>query len=481
MQGRKEDKMFLYGRLCLLLDESLVPELLHDIDTHYIQDNYYDVFRTNSLDPQLSEIFALLSDQQHLLYKTESRAFDLRRLLILLLCEQTASGTIFQTKIKSYLNKLNGLVAKHFQRILHDDENVVDAVFDYYKGKLRRNHWKKEIGSIHGFQRFCQLHYELHGNQLNKDQCLFALSVAHLFEEHYQPSYKEMGFRLINTVLDATPEDILLDSNVHKVLYHILFRNIPKMFSVAGSFMLWRCLCKCIALMNPSDFSKWVEVDDVIEAVMRKISLEPDSSVCCYQFGILLQLGLDNATEIKDLVIIDDIQKFGADEVDFATLRQACKSQSFKVYYKWAKRLLELFLAESHLLLVEKGKAIQMLRAMHTCYIVCITTMPVKVCEPHLIPFLEKFILVLMEVIINFKKDSTIVQLVEEFLTTISLHLGEESYQQLMSEEASEMKINLEKLLKHSAFGKRPLQGETDSQPGNSEIPNCPNPAQLCI
>lgn len=107
---------------------------------------------------------------------------------------------------------------------------------------------------------------------------------------------------------------------------------------------------------------QWVEIDDVIEAVMRKISLEPDSSVCCYQFGILLQLGLDNATEIKDLVIIDDIQKFGADEVDFATLRQACKSQSFKVYYKWAKRLLELFLAESHLLLVEKGKAIQMLR-----------------------------------------------------------------------------------------------------------------------
>lgn len=76
MQGRKEDKMFLYGRLCLLLDESLVPELLHDIDTDYIQDNYYDVFRTNSLDPQLSEIFTLLSDQQHLLYKTESRAFD---------------------------------------------------------------------------------------------------------------------------------------------------------------------------------------------------------------------------------------------------------------------------------------------------------------------------------------------------------------------------------------------------------------------
>jgi len=83
--------------------------------------------------------------------------FQLRFKLLLLICELTASPTIYQLKDDSgnllkYANDLASKLSSHWW------ESTDDQFLKYYEKKLHRDCWKRQLGAVHGFGRYLEVY-----------------------------------------------------------------------------------------------------------------------------------------------------------------------------------------------------------------------------------------------------------------------------------------------------------------------------------
>lgn len=134
----------------------LVPELNRDMSVEQISVDHFKSFKV-TLNMSLHLLFDLIQQNENVLFeiKKETESFQIN--FLLLLCEQTASNTLFQTDEIILLQNFNSLLIKHLKKLL-ESNSIKDKILNYYKSKLKIDLWKRNIGAIHGFSRFCQVY-----------------------------------------------------------------------------------------------------------------------------------------------------------------------------------------------------------------------------------------------------------------------------------------------------------------------------------
>ena len=82
-----------------------------------------------------------------------------------MLCEQTITTEhlltletpiIYHVKKQNLIKNLNNLIENHFIKIVKYP-NVYLLIINYYKSKIRKDIWLKNIASVHGLVRFCEV------------------------------------------------------------------------------------------------------------------------------------------------------------------------------------------------------------------------------------------------------------------------------------------------------------------------------------
>lgn len=89
-------------------------------------------------------------------YHLNFTSFQLRAQFVLLLCELTASPTIYKINAESeyLLQNANQLLGKLFC-LCRKCEHAY--IFNYYEQKLHKDSWKRQLGAVHGFVRYLEV------------------------------------------------------------------------------------------------------------------------------------------------------------------------------------------------------------------------------------------------------------------------------------------------------------------------------------
>lgn len=190
-----------------LIQLCLVPELTTDIDTQQIESAHFNEFRQN-LDTNLHLLFDLLQQFDSVLFDQTTETQDFRKNLIVLLCEQSAYNVPYKTEQLILQQNITHLINKWFRKILCE-KCIFELVLQYYKKLIRVDVWKKNIGAIFGFHRFCQINYETN-NKLLPNEVFFVLATGTLLLEHYEPKYKEIGIDFYNILMTFSVSDSCL-------------------------------------------------------------------------------------------------------------------------------------------------------------------------------------------------------------------------------------------------------------------------------
>lgn len=138
------------------IKQCLLPELDREIGEQYLERDDFNVF-VYGLNQNLRLLFDMIAKNEKLLLKSveETRAFRVN--FILLLNEQTSAWTApFQTEDLSLLNHLNTLVDQYYVRVMAD-KSVLDKCLAFYKERLTAARWKRNIGALYGYGRFCEV------------------------------------------------------------------------------------------------------------------------------------------------------------------------------------------------------------------------------------------------------------------------------------------------------------------------------------
>lgn len=437
--GENEDKLKYLGDL---LKSSLLPELVQDIGIEPIESKHFDTFR-QSLEVTLVQVFDIIHHNEDILYNTEKETLLIRQDFILLLCEQTALRTLFQIKNKLLMDNISHLINKHFMKMINNDrEKLLNSLFLYYKERLRTTCWKKHLGAVHGFDRFCELYFRENKNELSSELATFLLSVGLLLEEFYDPIYREMGFKVLNIILTAMPIQKIEDMNVQNLIYETAFRDIPKLTSKEGTIVIWQCLLKCLEIFQIKDISKWNKIDDLMLNLFQRITFESKTETCIELFLIIPKLCLVGIENESNKLNFSTYQK------DISVFRKKCKDLYCPSAYRWVKKMLELFVAESNRLLGNASTALQMLSVFHYCFLVCIFSVPAKITQPHFLEFLQKFPLILMEVLNVNKNDKILKMSVKDFFETFLIYIQEEEEGDIALQRCTEFESYREALSK---------------------------------
>lgn len=181
-----------------LIQMCLVPELTTDIDTQQVESAHFNEFKQN-LDINLHLLFDLLQQFDSVIFEQTIETQVFRKNLILLLCEQSAQNVPYKTEQLILQQNITHLIDKWFRKTV-SEKCIFELVLQYYKKLIRVDVWKKNIGAIFGFHRFCQINYETN-NKLQPNEVFFVLATGTLLLEHYEPKNKEMGIDLYNILM----------------------------------------------------------------------------------------------------------------------------------------------------------------------------------------------------------------------------------------------------------------------------------------
>lgn len=180
-------------RLCL------VPELITDIDTQQIEPAHFNEFK-RILDENLHLLFDLLQQYESVLFDKTTETQDFRKQFVLLLCEQSVPDAPYKTDQLMLQQNVTYLAEKWFRKLI-DEKCILEMVLQHYKTLIKVDVWKRNIGAIFGFHRFCQLNYKSNNELLQMNEVFFVLATGTLLLEHYEPDYKRMGIDLYNILM----------------------------------------------------------------------------------------------------------------------------------------------------------------------------------------------------------------------------------------------------------------------------------------
>lgn len=143
--------MFEITKMCLL------PELKDKFTSQYLDldSTHFNEFRFE-LDENLKALFHLIQQNEEILTNQTKETLEFRTFFVILCCEQTTECTLYQTKNENYVKHLSKFSENCFEKLAVRSE-LLDEAFKYYKEKLIKDVWKRNIGAVYGFSRFCEV------------------------------------------------------------------------------------------------------------------------------------------------------------------------------------------------------------------------------------------------------------------------------------------------------------------------------------
>lgn len=413
----------------------LLQPLDEDCDSKPIAPADFDNFRL-----MLDEQFYLLLD---ILYQNgdlmKSKSFDnqlvqLRVNVFLLYCEQTEPNPFFQTSQRILIDSLTKLTEEN---IANFDDSVMTKVVQCYKGGLRKDSWKKQLGMIHGFPRFCEIILKRKPELMNADLLLFMLSVGSNLVLHYDPHFKTIGLKIYRILIEHCDCSLMKELNIHQVLYSESFQMLRKSNELDFNDHLFECLLGVAAIEDREVMnSRWCKFDDVLEGLLTQLGTESESKVSLLLLNKLVKFcamtydGVD--IELHDITL--ELEQY------YCELKSKTSRTNYRTM-RWIKRLLHVMITESPKYLNNSSDCYKFIHVIHSIYIVAILNVDPQILDIQLMEYTKKIILSLMQFVRNHK-DNEAVKSIGLFLKTIKQH----------NQENQEFTICLQKLLNHDAF-----------------------------
>lgn len=148
-----EEKLILVTEL---LEQCLLPEFQRDIGDQALHRDDFNVF-VYGLNKNLRLVFDILGNHRMSLLRPMQENEAFRANLILLLNEQCGDNNApFQSLDMDVVHFLRKLDAQCYREVL-GDQKVYNRCLEYYKERLTALKWKRNIGAVYGYLRFCDV------------------------------------------------------------------------------------------------------------------------------------------------------------------------------------------------------------------------------------------------------------------------------------------------------------------------------------
>ncbi|XP_039493578.1 uncharacterized protein LOC120453109 [Drosophila santomea] len=406
----------LVTHMCELVEFYMLPELKEDLDNIQLETSQFESYHS-LLIQDLPKLYDLV--QEFLQKSGDAGHEELRVKLLLLICELTASPTIYQLKDDSgnLLRNANELARKLSSNWW---ESTDAQILKYYEKKLHRDCWKKQLGAVHGFGRYLELRYGKK-SRMPTQMLAFALSVGLNVRECYDPIYKQLGVKIFSVMLKFSDPKDIQELNVHSVIYDHALKDAYNMDSIEAIDSVWNCLYLCLDHFVDLDAFTWNHCDDMLDRLIQNVTMasSPKISICLLQFIIRLGYYFTiNRSDVETALAMDI-----SEPNKLAACRDQCLALNVCTSYRWAKAILQMLVLESDKLLQGVEVCTALLEQMLRCYLVCIMPIPLQALHPHLPEFYGKFVAVLMECLVAHEKAPPVLKLVLRFTEVFRFQL----------------------------------------------------------
>lgn len=409
----------------------LLPALSADFDSMVIHKDDFNDFRI-MLDDQLMTLLDILYQNGNLLRDKahDNQLVQLRVNCLILVCEQTEANPFFLSEQKILYNSLASLVDDN---LIHFDDVVIRKSIETYKNGLKKNCWKRQLGMIHSFAKFCEIIFAKKPESVNSDVMMFMLYVGSNLVSHYEPQYKSIGLKVCRQVMENGNKKLLKELNIHQVIYSESFPMVHKSSDLEYNDHLYECLLQVVAIED-SDVkdSKWCKFDDVMTELLTQFAIESDVAV-----SLLL---LEKIVKFCG-VSYEGLQGLDQQERNIEELRAKTRLENYRAM-RWIKKLMEMMIRESPKLMNNSSDCHKVLVPFHFTYIITISNINPLDIGQQLTDFTKKLVLVLMQVAKTFKNEPKIISSIVAFIETIKQH----------QHQNQELLTRLDKILCHDAF-----------------------------
>lgn len=409
----------------------LLPALSADFDSMVIHKDVFNDFRF-MLDDQLMLLLDILYQNGNLLRDKahDNQLVQLRVNILILACEQTEANPFFLSEQKILFNSLARLLDDNF---IHFDDVVIRRSIETYKNGLKKNSWKKQLGMIHSFAKFCEIILMKKPESVNSDVMMFMLYVGSNLVSHYEPNYKSIGVKVYRQMMENGDKNLLKDLNIHQVIYSESFPMIQKSSDLEYNDHLYECLLQVVAIED-SDVrdSKWCKFDDVMTELLTQFAIESNEAV-----SLLL---LEKIVKFCG-VSYEPLQGFDQHERNIEELKAKTRLENYRTM-RWIKKLMEMMIRESSKLMNNSSGSHKVLVTFHFIYIITISNMNPLDIGQQLTDFTKKLVLILMRVAKTFKDESKVISSIVLFINTIGQH----------QHQNEELLTCLDKILCHDTF-----------------------------
>ncbi|CAO1427754.1 unnamed protein product [Diamesa hyperborea] len=408
---------------CNVTKSCLLPTLIDCLDAKPMQHEDFDSFRL-ILNDNLHLLLDLLHQYEELLLKEQafdSRLTNFRTNLVLLICEQTSTNPYFQTDQEIVLKPLERVLDRYFTYI---EDNILDKLLTTYKEQLKQSTWKKYLGSVYGFLIFSENLLKKKPVNIDGDKVMFILSVGSIFLSHYEPCYKTIGLKLFHLLLENCSKDLLVELNIHSVIYSECFSNTMKVKDTLESHaIIWDCLYSILSIDNSEiKDSNWSKFDDVMHVLLQEFGFESDPKICINILKQILRFStIGTGIEYESHLIFQD------DLPNFQELKTISSRKENVRTLRWIKELMATFIRESTKMLIDPKDSFIILNSFHNLYILTIFCIDPTILGQPLADFMKKFTIILMQTARTFSTNMKILQSIAEFLKTLRDHLGDNS------------------------------------------------------
>ncbi|KAH8232429.1 hypothetical protein KR032_006420, partial [Drosophila birchii] len=410
----------LAAHMCEVVQFYMLPELKEDLDSVPLAASQFEDYHS-LLVQDLPKLYDLV--QEFLQKSDEAGHVELRVKLLLLLCELTATPTIYQLK-GGHANLLRNANELANKLSLSWWKSTDDEILKYYGKNLHKDCWKRQLGAVHGFARYLELRYT-DKSRMSTQMLAFALSVGLNVRECFDPAYKQLGVQIFAVMLKFSDSKDIQELNVHSVIYDHALKDAYNMESIEAITAVWNCLYLCLDHFIDLDAYTWNQCDDMLDRLIHNVSLssKPKVSICLLQFITRLGYYFTINRSAVEAALATDLNN----PHNLAACRDECLSLNASTSYRWAKAILQMFVLESEKLLQGPDVCVELMEQMQRCYLVCIMPIPLEALHPHLPEFYGKFVAVLLECLMVHERAPAVKKIIQRFMNIFIFQLAEKN------------------------------------------------------
>lgn len=401
----------IFERALSTSEACLLPPLSQDLDTNPINHDDFNEFR-NMLNDQLHLLLDILYQNGNLLREKtfDNQLVQLRVNLLLITCEQAAPNAFYRSDQNILVTSLWKITDDN---LVHFDGAVLRKVLQTYKDGLGKDRWKKHLGLVHGFPKFCEILLNRRPEVVDRDAILFILSVGSNLVAHFDPHYKTIGLKVYRTLLEGGDKDLLKELNIHQVIFSESFPMMNKTDEVEFNENLLECLLNVVSMEDSvvRNF-RWCKFDDVFIALLSLLGSHSES-----ELSILL---LDKVAKLCGVGVVEPSEN--QSESTEIRLESGLTTKANYRTMRWVKHLMEMMIRESPKMLSSRSISLKILDAFHRIYIESILSVDPTMLDPQLTDLTRKLIMMLMEIARSFKSDPDVVKFIVRLLKIIESH-----------------------------------------------------------